>query len=62
MGGGWSPLRVVAVCVAAAVLGGFGLGFVTGQAMSPHGPHAAGAVPWPFFGKPRAANAPRARS
>ncbi len=65
MGGGvgWGSKRAVAILVSAGLLVGFGGGFLTEQALSGGHPHATAAsssgFEWPFFGKPRAANAPR---
>ena len=55
---------MIAGAVAAALLVGFGGGFLVAKGL---GHHAAGpglasepaGFTWPFFGKPRAANAPR---
>src|ERR1700754_2788294 len=58
-----------AILAAAALLAaGFGGGYVTARLMGPHAESstapqaapAASAFDWPFFGKPRAADAPRA--
>ncbi|HUO12201.1 MAG TPA: NAD(P)-dependent oxidoreductase, partial [Caulobacteraceae bacterium] len=59
MGRGWGPVRTVAVCVGAALLVGFGFGYWTGRT-SPAPSQSPSSLAWPFFGKPRAADAPRA--
>ena len=62
MDAGWATKRTVGIIVGLALTVGFGGGFLTAKAVT--GAHAAagGSEPgyqWPFFGKPRAANAPR---
>ena len=66
MGGGvgWGSKRAVAILVSAGLLVGFGGGFLTEQALSNGHPHgmvnaSSSGFEWPFFGKPRATNAPR---
>jgi alpha-2-macroglobulin len=65
MGGGWDwgSKRAVAALISAGLLIGFGGGFWADRALSSGHPHAVTAstsgFEWPFFGKPRAANAPR---
>jgi uncharacterized protein YfaS (alpha-2-macroglobulin family) len=58
---GWASKRAVAIVAALALGLGFGGGFLTARSFtSGHAtPGAAPAFVWPFFGKPRAADAPR---
>ena len=59
MWGGFN--RVTAAIIAGIVLAAFGGGYLTARATShPAGSPAAQGFDWPFFGKPRAAGAPRA--
>jgi uncharacterized protein YfaS (alpha-2-macroglobulin family) len=56
--------RTTILAAVALVVVGFAAGFLTSNLFSPHRSSAAqvgaSAVDWPFFGKPRAAGAPRA--
>jgi uncharacterized protein YfaS (alpha-2-macroglobulin family) len=59
MGGSQRIAAIVAACLAI----GFGGGFLVARATAPGHASPGGAAPgfdWPFFGKPRAASAPRA--